>query len=126
MALQVALPDDPNVPEVAAHVQMRSAELKAKRLEAGPLVRHENTRMIREAATAVFPRHWRLRQAWSGSPVQLPHTVSHGRSSGRRALGKSVSPMALALQNFRLLHPWGGWPTGTSRRSTWLAQVGLP
>jgi hypothetical protein len=55
MALQVAQPDDPNVPEVAAHVEMRSAELKAKRLEAGPLVRHENTRMIREAATAVFP-----------------------------------------------------------------------
>lgn len=54
-ALKAVHPDDPNAPLVASHVAMRSAELKAKRLEAGSLVRHENTRMIREAATAVFP-----------------------------------------------------------------------
>ncbi|TQR87672.1 hypothetical protein D8S82_05630 [Mycobacterium hodleri] len=54
-ALRVADPRDPNVPLVGSHIAMRSAELKAKRLEEGPLVRHENTRMIREAASAVFP-----------------------------------------------------------------------
>uniref|UniRef100_A0A5Q5BH26 Uncharacterized protein n=2 Tax=unclassified Mycobacterium TaxID=2642494 RepID=A0A5Q5BH26_MYCSS len=53
-ALKAASPDDPTVPLVEAHIAMRSAELKAKRLEAGALVRHENTRMIREAATAIF------------------------------------------------------------------------
>lgn len=54
-ALKVAHPEDPNVPLVGSHIAMRSAELKAKRLDEGPLVRHENTRMIREAASAVFP-----------------------------------------------------------------------
>jgi hypothetical protein len=53
-ALTAASPDDANVALVESHIAMRSAELKTKRLEAGPLVRHENTRMIREAATAIF------------------------------------------------------------------------
>lgn len=54
-ALKAANPNEPNAPLVASHIAMRSAELKAKRLEGGSVVRHENTRMIREAATAAFP-----------------------------------------------------------------------
>jgi hypothetical protein len=53
-AFKATRPDDPNAPLVATHIAMRSAELKAKRLKAGALVPHQNTRMIREAASVVF------------------------------------------------------------------------
>lgn len=54
-ALQAVQPDDVHTNMVATHLQVRVAELKEKRLTSGkPVVRHENTRMIREAAEAVF------------------------------------------------------------------------
>jgi hypothetical protein len=74
--LRAAQPRNASADVVADHLQMRIAGLREQRSSEGePLVRHENTRMIREAAAAVFP------------PDLAAQTLSEWRSGSGAAHG---------------------------------------